>query len=184
MTFFKDAATETFNKVKLTKFFLRLGMMLFSISDSIYSSDSLKKAPQDLFGDKTSLFAPALIPGHSQISTRGTVTSSVGYAETMTLISNYYHPQGRNEAREEDSSKDMLVRYSVAVGAAEQTGTPKVVMFLDVISVCSHTLSSVQLGWPVPTAWLYCFYVLVCDALANAREPPIFVDSGKPLTNP
>ncbi|KAK0639197.1 hypothetical protein B0T16DRAFT_238017 [Cercophora newfieldiana] len=119
MTFFKDAATSTFNQSGLAKFFSKLGMMLFSISDSIYSAGPLEQATKDLFGHKTSLFAPALTPGHSQISTRVAVTSSVGYAETMTLISNYNHPQGRNEAREEDSAKDMLVwEAALATSAA------------------------------------------------------------------
>jgi len=118
MTFFKDAAKSTFDQGRLAKFFSKAGM-LFNINDSIYSADSLMRATQDLFGKNTSLFAPALVPGHSQISTRVAVTSSVGYAETMTLISNYNHPEGRNEAREEDSSKDILVwEAALATSAA------------------------------------------------------------------
>ncbi|KAK0631489.1 hypothetical protein B0T14DRAFT_559283 [Immersiella caudata] len=118
-TFFKDAATSTFDQSRVAKFFAKVGMMLFSINDSIYSAESLKEATRDLFGKSTSLFAPALTPGHSQISTRVAVTSSVGYAETMTLISNYNHPHGRNETREEDSSKDMLVwEAALATSAA------------------------------------------------------------------
>lgn len=118
-TFFKEASTSTFDKSKISKFFSKLGMMFMNITESIYSADSLKTATKELFGSNTSLFAPALTPGHSQISTRVAVTSSIGYAETMTLISNYNHPQGRNETREEDSDKDMLVwEAALATSAA------------------------------------------------------------------
>lgn len=118
MTFFKNAARATFDQNRVAKFFLK-AWMLFNINDSIYSADALKRYTQDLFGHNTSLFAPALIPGHSQISTRVAVTSSVGYAETMTLISNYNHPEGRNQAREEDSAKDILVwEAALATSAA------------------------------------------------------------------
>lgn len=119
MTFFKDAATATFSQSRLAKFFSKLGIMMFSINDSIYSADALEDATKRLFGDDTSLFAPALTSGHSQISTRVAVTSSIGYADTMTLISNYNHPQGRNETREEDSAKDIRVwEAALATSAA------------------------------------------------------------------
>ncbi|KAK4100337.1 hypothetical protein N658DRAFT_536108 [Parathielavia hyrcaniae] len=117
--FFKDAATDTFSQSMIKKFWSRIGIMLFNITDSIYSAVPLQKATKALFGEDTGLFGPALTPGHSQISTRVAVTSSIGYADTMTLITNYNHPQGRNEMREEDDSKDMRVwEAALATSAA------------------------------------------------------------------
>jgi predicted acylesterase/phospholipase RssA len=117
--FFKDTATSTFSQSMIKKFWSQLGIMLFNITDSIYSAAPLEKATKGLFGRGTSLFAPALTPGHSQISTRVAVTSSIGYADTMTLITNYNHPQGHNETREENDSKDMRVwEAALATSAA------------------------------------------------------------------
>jgi hypothetical protein len=93
--------------------------MMFNITDSLYSSSELEKAAKAFFGHDTGLFGPAMSPGHGQISTRVAVTSSIGYAETMTLISNYNHPQGKNASREEDPSKDMRVwEAAMATSAA------------------------------------------------------------------
>jgi predicted acylesterase/phospholipase RssA len=89
-------------------------LMVSRLTESLFSSDSLKEGLKTFFKKhhphETSLFAPAL---HSQpLPTRVAVTSAKDSGQTTCLITNYNHPLGNpanNLEREDDPEKDMKI---------------------------------------------------------------------------
>ncbi|KAN0096064.1 hypothetical protein V8E51_014869 [Hyaloscypha variabilis] len=131
-TFFRGVSEKTFSQTtagvisrigplkKLTTYTL----MILRLTESVFSSESLKEGLKSFFKDyhplETSLFAPAL---HSQpSSTRVAVTSAKDLGQTTCLITSYNHPLGNptnNLEREEDSEKDIKIwEAALATSAA------------------------------------------------------------------
>lgn len=111
VTFFAEASTDTFEKSRTGRFdpgnlAAKLAVAL-RVNDSVFSADPLERATKEFFGEDTSLFAPAVKGRRDQTATRVAVTCAKDYGDTNCLISNYNHPRGDNEEREENAGMDM-----------------------------------------------------------------------------
>ena len=120
--FFKNAVANLFRPQKLGRTVSKLSMILTNRT-SIFTSEPLKNAIQELFGRNTSLFAPALA-GNGRLKTRIAVVSATGGGEGEAVISNYNHPRGQNLARKEDHSEDMRVWEAAMATSGARSRAP------------------------------------------------------------
>ncbi|KAH7419435.1 hypothetical protein BKA64DRAFT_699467 [Cadophora sp. MPI-SDFR-AT-0126] len=120
VNFFEEAAKNTFVHSRAGFDIGTKVLMLLGRYESKYSSEPLKAALIDFFGDKTSLFAPAK-SRNVQSTTRVAVTTARDEGGTEYLIANYNRPQGKwsRFEREDDVNKDMKIwEAALATSAA------------------------------------------------------------------
>lgn len=128
MDFFADISKKTFSNSMIKKI-TTYALMIFRLSQSVFSSEALRKALQEHFWpEDTALFAPSLHTGLMSSGTRVAVTSAKDMGQTACLITSYNHPSRpiSNDStsilvmeREETIDKDMKIwEAALATSAA------------------------------------------------------------------